>query len=158
MQATDPGKWEKEKRRRREYHAANREQANERFRQFRATKPNANRNWRHNCEDWDALFAALWEAQGGKCYLCEDDLGAAERQVHLDHDHSCCPAGRSCEVCRRGLACGSCNVAIGYVLDDPDRLHRIADNLEAAKTLVRRRAKESDWEKRGVLFDLDESA
>jgi hypothetical protein len=85
-------------------------------------------------ENWDEIFARLWN---GKCYLCEDPLD--EASYHTDHHHSCCPPGRSCEKCRRGFTCPNCNRLIGYAQDDPDRLRRIADNLEIANTLVRER-------------------
>ena len=85
-------------------------------------------------EDW----AAMWEVQDGRCYLCGDDL--ASGKVHIDHDHQCCPAGRSCRDCRRGLACGQCNQAIGLTGDDPGKLRRIAGNLEAAQQAARARA------------------
>jgi hypothetical protein len=53
-------------------------------------------------------------------------------RTHLDHDHRCCPRGKSCQYCRRGLACPECNQLIGLAHDDPDRLRRIAANLEIA--------------------------
>lgn len=84
-------------------------------------------------EDW----AALWEAQGGRCYLC--GTGLVEGKIHVEHDHSCCPEGRSCQVCRRGLACGTCNRSIALAADDPGRLRRMADALEAAKLAVAER-------------------
>ena len=91
---------------------------------------------RHGC-DWNDEFARLWQAQDGKCYLCEGPLGPDQADCHVDHDHSCCPSGRSCEKCRRGLAHPLCNWIVGYAGDDPDRLRRIADNLEAANTRLR---------------------
>jgi len=94
----------------------------------------------HGVAEWESLFASLMEAQDGKCYLCGDALRPhVSRAVHLDHDHSCCPTATSCENCRRGLACHACNVLIGRAKDDPARLRRIADNLERANALVRRR-------------------
>ena len=73
---------------------------------------------------------ALWRDQGGRCYLCEEavplDIG------HLDHDHRCHPGAHdACTICIRGIACGSCNVAVGYLRDDPDRIDRVARNLRA---------------------------
>ena len=89
-------------------------------------------------QDW----AAMWEAQDGRCYLC--GCGLADVRVIVEHDHSCCPGDKSCRLCRRGLACNDCNIAIGLAGDDPDRLRRMADNLEAvlqaAKERVRTRA------------------
>lgn len=84
-------------------------------------------------EDW----TALWADQGGRCYLCSADL--VEGKVHVEHDHSCCPKGRSCEICRRGLACGTCNRSIALAGDDPGRLRRMADALEIAKREVAER-------------------
>lgn len=87
-------------------------------------------------EDW----AAMWQAQDGRCYLCGepmDDLGA--RQIHIEHDHSCCQNWRSCRVCRRGLACHNCNTLIGLAGDDVARLRRIADALETAQAGVSQR-------------------
>jgi hypothetical protein len=102
-----------------------------RSRQWHEANPMGHKNWAHNCDDWNVLFAELLETQEGKCYLCEDLLHLEKyREVHLDHDHSCCPNGRSCKNCRRGLACNACNIAIGYAREDPDRLRRMADNLE----------------------------
>jgi hypothetical protein len=84
--------------------------------------------WRHGmrAEDW----AAMWTAQDGRCYLCGDEM--TMERAHLDHDHRCCPRGKSCQYCRRGLACPECNQLIGLARDDPARLRRIADSLEIA--------------------------
>lgn len=76
--------------------------------------------------DWEQLL----EAQGGCCYLCGDEMA----EPVIDHDHRCCPAGKSCSACRRGLACRSCNLVIGNAYDDPERLIKIAYSLR--KTLV----------------------
>lgn len=93
--------------------------------------------------DYDQLLAALREAQDGKCYLCGDPLQRDDpREVHLDHSHACCPLGKSCERCRRGLACRGCNYLIGIAKDDPGRLRRIADGLERANEAVRERMKQ----------------
>jgi len=70
----------------------------------------------------------------GECYLCGDTL--IEGQICMDHDHSysCRHHPKSyCEICIRGVACHACNVLIGYTKEDPDRLHRIADNLDKTK-------------------------
>jgi len=85
-------------------------------------------------------WAQLWEKQNGQCYLCGDSMDRLQsNQVHIDHDHRCCPHGKSCPACRRGLACSDCNAAIGYADDDPARLRRIADALETARLAVDRR-------------------
>ena len=78
-------------------------------------------------EGW---FAAAWEQQDGRCYLCGEPMDP--KQAHIDHDHRCCPKNSSCRYCRRGIAHPTCNTLIGLAGDDPDRLHRIAENLRAA--------------------------
>ncbi len=131
------------KARRRQYYLDNREAALEYTRRWNARDPFGSRRWKHGM-DWQELFRALWEAQAGLCYLCQDPLQPDEtRAVNLDHDHSCCPLGRSCAKCRRGLACAPCNRLIGHAHDDPDRLRRIADNLEIANAAVRKRIAEA---------------
>ena len=79
----------------------------------------------------------MWDAQGGQCYLCGDQL--SREATVVDHDHDCCPPKKSCAFCRRGLACHLCNTSIGLQHDDPDRLVRIAANLRAALATVAQR-------------------
>ena len=79
-------------------------------------------------------LARMREAQHGLCYLCGDPLPGDTYFLAIDHDHRCCPPKTSCAFCRRGLTCHACNVLIGHAKDDPARLRRIADNLDAAIT------------------------
>jgi hypothetical protein len=131
-----------------QYREHNRERINAQHRAWRARNREKVREWRerdrekqrvwqtrrvHGMEPED--WAALWDAQDGLCYLCGADLAEA-KTVDIDHDHSCCPPSRSCKICRRGLACHGCNIAIGNAGDDPVRLRRMADALEAAKRKV----------------------
>lgn len=89
-------------------------------------------------------WLAMLEAQGGRCYLCGNDLGDETKRIHLDHDHRCCPTGRSCPKCRRGVACSRCNVIAGFARDNPELLRVIADNLEMAVRVVTARLEEGD--------------
>lgn len=82
----------------------------------------------------DAAFARMWEQQGGKCYLC--GIYLVPWAAYIEHDHRCCPPGKTCPDCRRGLACDYCNLLIGLADDDPELLRRIAYNLELAKNAV----------------------
>lgn len=65
--------------------------------------------------------AALYLAQGSVCAIC----GLSPKKVCVDHAHACCPGRESCENCRRGLLCPSCNFALGQVKDDPTILHNM---------------------------------
>lgn len=114
------------------WHDANREKRNEHAR-------NKSREWRlrYKHDMHPGEWIALWDAQLGRCYLCGDPL--AEDQAEIEHDHSCCPSPYTCWICRRGLACHDCNIAIAFAHDDPDRLRRMADALEAAQLEVARR-------------------
>jgi hypothetical protein len=67
-------------------------------------------------------------AQGG-CLICRRTQPGGKGWV-MDHDHSCCPGERSCPKCRRGLLCQWCNTALGYAMDNPEILRRMADYLE----------------------------
>ena len=125
----------------RRYKARNREQVRERDREQKRKRwqgippevHHANRlRQRHGLTPADKQ--AMLGAQGGRCYLCGDKL--PYDKAFIDHDHSCCPQGKSCPACRRGLACDSCNTLIGYARDDPARLRRIAANLEAVAPVV----------------------
>jgi len=113
---------------------------------------NANRRWkaannkrvrirdkmRNHGADIESVMAAMWNEQDGRCYLCGKLLVRGPDTV-IDHDHSCCPATKSCAYCRRGLACRKCNALIGSAGDDPELLQIIARNLKAAVEITRAR-------------------
>jgi hypothetical protein len=59
-------------------------------------------------DEYDALVAR----QNGLCAICgEPPIKGRGRRLVVDHDHQ---SGRI-----RGLLCGACNVAIGYLREDP---------------------------------------
>jgi hypothetical protein len=119
----------------REYMRTKRQEEPTRFRAS-ATPEKQRQYWlkhRHGitAERWEEMYLA----QDGRCYLCEDAIDRSG--MHLDHDHACCPGNRACGVCVRGLACQLCNQGIGQFGDDPDRMRRVADNLERANLRLR---------------------
>jgi hypothetical protein len=74
-------------------------------------------------------YEQMWDRQAGLCYLCADPLERGK--VHVEHNHECCPSGRSCVLCRRGLSCRGCNWILAWCGEDMAKLRRIADNFES---------------------------
>lgn len=62
------------------------------------------------------------------CNVC----GSFSR-LTLDHDHSCCPVGRSCTNCVRGILCHKCNTAAGLLDDDSERMIALSAYILAHK-------------------------
>lgn len=65
------------------------------------------------------------------CYVC----GSFSR-LTLDHDHSCCPTGRSCQNCVRGILCHKCNTAAGLLDDDNERIMSLASYLLSSRKVL----------------------
>lgn len=65
-------------------------------------------------------YEALLRAQDGRCAIC--GLEPTDRNLHVDHCH------KTGEV--RGLLCTLCNLGIGMLADDAERLRAAADYLE----------------------------
>jgi hypothetical protein len=67
-----------------------------------------------------------------RCEICQvpfDD----DRPYCVDHDHSCCPGSESCGKCIRGFLCRKCNVGVGMLDDDADRVEKAAQYLRRAR-------------------------
>lgn len=76
-------------------------------------------------------YDALYEFQGGVCYLCRRAKGIY-RRLQVDHDHSCTaghPPEVGCILCVRGLVCGTDNKVIGQARDDAQYFLRGAEYL-----------------------------
>lgn len=65
-------------------------------------------------------YQALLAAQGGLCAICCKSLDQVRSCV--DHDHTCCPGGKSCGDCVRQILCDKCNVGLGSFGDNPSLL------------------------------------
>jgi hypothetical protein len=79
----------------------------------------------------DAEFLAFMADP--KCHACGSlDPGNANGWA-VDHDHACCPGNFGCRSCVRGLLCHGCNLALGGVQDDPDRLLDLYAYLKRAQ-------------------------
>lgn len=65
-------------------------------------------------------YEALYEAQGGVCYICRRATGKT-RRLAVDHSHVYGYV--------RGLLCSSCNKFLGHLRDDPDAGFRVGEYL-----------------------------
>jgi hypothetical protein len=82
-------------------------------------------------------FAAMLEAQGGVCACCGKPPAESEN-LHVDHDHNCCPTkSKSCGKCIRGLVHNSCNRGIGLLGDDAESLLGSAQHVLSNRDLLR---------------------
>lgn len=68
-----------------------------------------------------ADYSRMLKDQGGMCAVCGKKQG---RSFDVDHCHS--------TGIVRGLLCTNCNRLIGHAADDPDRLRKAADYLDAS--------------------------
>lgn len=67
--------------------------------------------------------------QGGKC-ICGQQFNYFTKLPHVDHNHICCPTQfKACGKCVRALLCSQCNMALGLLKDNPERLELLADYL-----------------------------
>ena len=68
------------------------------------------------------------------CHVCGQ---YTERNLHIDHDHSCCSGeGATCGKCVRGVVCNRCNQTIGkyetgQIRSDNELIEKVKLYLEA---------------------------
>ena len=83
-----------------------------------------NRRAKYGLEPED--FEALLKKQGGVCAICKRpetaELYGKNKALCIDHEHTTRRV--------RGLLCFRCNLAIGYLGDNPDRIRAAAEYLE----------------------------
>ena len=58
------------------------------------------------------------------------------KRLTLDHDHSCCPTGKSCENCVRGILCHKCNTAAGLLDDSPEKMIGLAAYILSSRDVL----------------------
>lgn len=69
-------------------------------------------------------YLQMLEAQGGRCAICGTDTPGTAGVFAVDHDHTTGAV--------RGLLCRGCNIGIGNLGDDVERLRRAIEYLQAA--------------------------
>jgi hypothetical protein len=69
-------------------------------------------------------YLALYEEQEGKCKICSEHRDI----LCVDHCHT---KGSGTKEAVRGLLCKPCNLALGNLKDDPDRLRSAIQYLES---------------------------
>jgi Recombination endonuclease VII len=72
----------------------------------------------------EEFYDQLLMRQDFKCALCNEESKATGKnaRLHVDHDH------RTGKV--RGLLCYGCNIAIGFLEENPDKVQKVLDYLE----------------------------
>lgn len=73
-------------------------------------------------EDWHRIV----EEQESVCAICK----RTPNRFNVDHDHKCCPSGKSCSRCRRGFLCNGCNSALGNARENIEILKAMIDYIE----------------------------
>lgn len=67
--------------------------------------------------------------------VCSNAGCGETENLHIDHDHQCCPPGRfestkvACGGCVRGWLCRACNLSLGAMQEDPQRIRGLLDYL-----------------------------
>lgn len=134
-----PGRRQYKTEKQRQYDQARREQRPLKPKLPKAAKKPANSARHGGPDEWARMYAE----QDGLCYLCEQPLPVSGKDVHVDHDHTCCDIGpkssQSCQYCRRGLAHQACNQIWGLARENPALLRLMADNGSRAAAEAKRR-------------------
>lgn len=71
-------------------------------------------------------YEQMFEAQGGACAVCSRPGGGTSRsdRLYVDHNHETGAV--------RGLLCLFCNMALGQLGEDADRIRQLADYIEGS--------------------------
>lgn len=66
----------------------------------------------------EEIFNTLLQRQDNCCYICNNKFDLSnQKEIHLDHDHRCCPS-KACGNCVRAVLCRDCNVGLGRFRED----------------------------------------
>lgn len=71
--------------------------------------------------------------------VCANSGCKSVENLHMDHDHACCPYGSlkgrvaSCGKCVRGWLCRSCNTSLGMLQENPQIIRGLLEYLQGFK-------------------------
>jgi len=97
----------------------------ERSRRQRAKHPDRRAAWKLGVSE---AFIAELRKRFPVCEVCSRPSMRRNRRLHIDHDHQ--------TGAIRGVLCGDCNNALGYIRDDPALLRALADYIEARRIKI----------------------
>jgi len=98
--------------------------------------------------------------QKGKCAICPIVLDKSTRKTFpcVDHNHACCPSGKSCGKCIRGLLCARCNSAIGLFNESIEVMFAGIKYLkETTQKCPNEKSIEYEWKALPIPMDLEKS-
>lgn len=115
----------------REYNLKNKDSINAKHKVYREEFPEKNkeRKLKYYYNITLDQYNEMLDSQNHVCAICEGTNESSGKDLFVDHDHSCCPGGRSCGECVRGLLCNDCNLSIGRMRDDPIRLTKAVEYI-----------------------------
>lgn len=99
---------------------------------------------RATAERYKLTTAEVIKRDLGVCDLCGGPP-AKGRSLHVDHDHACCPGGRTCGQCNRGFLCQTCNMGLGSFKDSIELLTRAVHYLQEG-VVADLTSRSSSWE------------
>lgn len=116
--------------RKRQYNLKNKDEINAKAKIHRDSDPEKNkeRKLKYYYNITLDQYNAFSKEQNHACAIC-GGTNKNGKVLAVDHDHACCPGGRSCGSCVRGLLCNDCNLSIGRMNDDPTRLVKAAQYI-----------------------------
>ena len=68
-------------------------------------------------------YQALLESQNGVCAICKEKNGRGTEKLAVDHNH------KTNKV--RGLLCFKCNVSLGYLAEDVERMNKMIQYVQS---------------------------
>jgi hypothetical protein len=76
-------------------------------------------------------YHQMLEDQEYACKICNKEEKTNKARLSIDHNHDCCPGGKSCGSCVRGLLCTNCNMSLGNAQDSIEILQKMIDYLKS---------------------------